>query len=240
MFWFVGNSYLFVQYAAHLYHSLSMMSSSDEAVAALAATARTARCHNAFFRQQQLKFLHDALRTETTSIISALRQDRAVTDEEASTEVAVALNIVKENHASINPKTELQAEYRIAKGQDAVDRTVPWGVVYIDPNTEHTPLLSVVSPLSTAIAAGNCVLLNVRLTLPYFTEPKLTIVSTAFVQSSSAALTTSHTPLAGPRSRHFPDRLFRSVSRITHPMPICAAKYAYFTSHSLSASVFKR
>jgi hypothetical protein len=37
----------------------------DSALAQLNATALTARCHNAFFRQKQLKSLHDGIATHS-------------------------------------------------------------------------------------------------------------------------------------------------------------------------------
>lgn len=144
------------------YIRTTMAGNADAAVADLLATARSARCHNAFFRQQQLKFLHDLLRSNAAQIVAAIEQDSPVTNAEATTEVAVVLNIVKEHHAAIDPKKELEEEYRVAKGRDALDRTTPWGVVYVEPSLVHTPLFSVVSPLAAALAAGNCVVMKVR------------------------------------------------------------------------------
>jgi aldehyde dehydrogenase (NAD+) len=134
----------------------------DVALANLQVTALTARCHNVFFRQKQLKSLHDAVRNNATSIKDAIKQDTHVSDAEATTEVALALDIVKEHYSSIEPKKELEEEYRITNGKDASDRREPWGVVYVDPHRSHTPFFSVVVALSAALAAGNCVALKVR------------------------------------------------------------------------------
>lgn len=131
-------------------------------LANLHGTALTSRSSNPFFRREQLKFLHDALRAEIDSIRDALRQDQNSTDIEASIEIATALKHLKEHYAKINPKAELENEYRPKKVEDASDRTEPWGVVYIEPNLGHTPFFNVVEPLGTAIAAGNCVALKVR------------------------------------------------------------------------------
>lgn len=133
----------------------------------LQATALSARCHNAFFRQKQLKALHDTLRNNSNSIRDALKQDTHVTDEEATTEVAIVLDLVKEHYASIDVSKELEAEYQITKGKDAGDRRVPWGVAYIEPQKNHTPFFSVISPLSAAIAAGACVALKVSIRVDY-------------------------------------------------------------------------
>ncbi|EUC29450.1 hypothetical protein COCCADRAFT_106502 [Bipolaris zeicola 26-R-13] len=134
----------------------------EAALEILQATALTARCHNAFLRQKQLKSLHDALRNSSDAIRNAIKQDTHVSDEEATTEVAVVLDLVKEHYASIDATKELEAEYRITNGKDASDRRVPWGVAYIEPQKSHTPFFSVLSPLSAAIAAGTCVALKLE------------------------------------------------------------------------------
>ncbi|EMD89581.1 hypothetical protein COCHEDRAFT_1137878 [Bipolaris maydis C5] len=149
----------------------------EAALEILQATALTTRCHNAFFRQKQLKSLHDALRNSSDAIRNAIKQDTHVSDEEATTEVAIVLDLVKEHYASINTTKELEAEYRITNGKDASDRRVPWGVAYIEPQKSHTPFFSVLSPLSAAVAAGTCVALklenNLR-TLPSLLRKLLT------------------------------------------------------------------
>ncbi|KAH6620559.1 Aldehyde/histidinol dehydrogenase [Boeremia exigua] len=132
----------------------------DAALARLHAAALTARCHNAFFRQKQLKALHDALRQDSNTLKDAIRADTRVPEQEAAREVALALDLVREHYAAIDPATELEREYRVAKGRDAEDQTTPWGVVYIEPLQTHTPLFSAVSALSAALSAGNCVALR--------------------------------------------------------------------------------
>lgn len=135
----------------------------DVALANLQATALTARCQNSFFRQKQLKSLHDVLRNNTSSIKDAIKQDTRAADAEATTEVALALDIVKEHYSSIDVKKELEKEYRITNGKDASDKREPWGVVYIVPQRSHTPFFSAIVAWSAALAAGNCVALKVRL-----------------------------------------------------------------------------
>lgn len=132
------------------------------ALTSLTGTALTSRCHNPYFRREQLKSLHDTLRKETESIRDALRQDTACTDSEATVEIAIALRIVKGHHAAIHPKQELEEEYIVASGKDVKGRTEPWGLVYIEPNLAHTPFLTVLQPLSAAVAAGSCVALKVN------------------------------------------------------------------------------
>jgi aldehyde dehydrogenase (NAD+) len=133
----------------------------DAALANLQATALTTRCHNVYFRQKQFKHLHDVLRKETTVIRDAIKQDIRVSEVDATIEVALALNVIKEHHATINPERELQNEYRIAYGDDAANAREPWGVVYVEPQQSHTPFYSIIVALCAALAAGNCVALKV-------------------------------------------------------------------------------
>ncbi|CAN9297901.1 unnamed protein product [Alternaria alternata] len=99
----------------------------EVALAELQATALSQRAHNALFRLKQLKSLHDALRNNSNAIRDALKQDTHVSDEEATTEVALALDVVKEHYGSIDAAKELEAEYRITHGKDASDKREPWG-----------------------------------------------------------------------------------------------------------------
>ncbi|KAF2632871.1 ALDH-like protein [Macroventuria anomochaeta] len=132
----------------------------DSTIAQLQATALTARCHNPFFRQKQLKSLHDVLRQDGNTIKDAIKSDTLVSEQEAATEVALSLELVKEHYSSINPAKELEEEYRVANGKNAGDQTEPWGVVYIEPQQNHTPFFSAIAALSAALAAGNCVALK--------------------------------------------------------------------------------
>lgn len=84
-----------------------------------------------------------------------------MSEQEAAAEVALSLDLVKEQYAAINPAKDLEEEYRLSKGKDAQDQTRPWGVVYIEPQQNHTPLFSIITALSAALAAGNCVALKV-------------------------------------------------------------------------------
>lgn len=136
----------------------------ESALANLQATGLTARCHNAFFKQKQLKALHNTLRNNVSAIKDAIQQDTHVSNEEAVTEVAFALDIVREHYTSVNVKKELEHEYLITNGKDAGDKREPLGVVFIEPQQNHTPFFSIIAPLSAAVAAGNCVALKVKYT----------------------------------------------------------------------------
>ncbi|KAF2003490.1 ALDH-like protein [Amniculicola lignicola CBS 123094] len=129
-------------------------------LARLQATASTAQCQNSFFRLENLKAVHDILRTNVTTLKEAIIKDTKVSDAEAVVEIAQTLSIIKQHYRSIKVTEGIEEEYKVANGKDAPSRRVPWGVVFIEPQWRHTPFLSVVSTVSAALVAGNCVALK--------------------------------------------------------------------------------
>ena len=140
------------------------MTTTASTIAHLRATAGTHQCRNTFFQKSELESLHDSLKNSARHLKNAVQKDLSVTDGEATAEIAVAISIIKEHYQALNPNKELEFEYRASNGNDFINRREPCGTVYIEPNMNHTPVLSVVAPLSAAIAAGNCVLLKVIVT----------------------------------------------------------------------------
>jgi aldehyde dehydrogenase (NAD+) len=134
----------------------------DATVANLQATALTARCHNPLFRQKQLKALHDTLRQSAEEVRDAIVSDSCASEQEATTEVATALDLVKRHYSSINASKELEEEYLVGHGKDDSDKRTPWGVTFIEPHRTHTPFFSVIAALCAALVTGNCVALKVR------------------------------------------------------------------------------
>lgn len=126
----------------------------------LRAAAVDGRLSNVFERQNQLKRLHNGVVKSANSIQEAIIKDTGNTKAEAAIEYSLALSILKKQIASLNPEKELEAEYRIAKGVDAADRREAIGIAYIEP-AKHTFFYSVIVPLSVAIGAGNCVIVQV-------------------------------------------------------------------------------
>ncbi|GAB7351468.1 hypothetical protein MBLNU459_g2127t1 [Dothideomycetes sp. NU459] len=130
--------------------------------APLRAAAIDGRTRTVFYRQTQLEKLHQQLVENSSAIQEAIVNDSGITKAEARTEYALALADVKERYAELDPKKELAAEYSIANGKDAADLRIGAGVVYIQANSVHSVFYSVISPLSAAIAAGNCIVLQVE------------------------------------------------------------------------------
>lgn len=124
------------------------------------AAAFDGRLANTFFRQQQLQNLHEALLTSADGLQAAIQKDSVSTASDATIEYCLAVEAVKKRYNELDPSHDLDEEYRIAKGKDAGDRREGVGIAYIVPGS-HSPLYSVIVPLAAAIAAGNCVILEV-------------------------------------------------------------------------------
>lgn len=141
-------------------HSFSpaIMSSSISRVVAsnIDGRARTPR-----YIQNQLQALHSSLLKNASETRQAISSSNNYTPAEVSIEYYLAVSLVKDQYASIDFDQMMEEEYRIANGKDAADRRVAAGIVYIVPSS-HTLFYSVIAPLSVAIAAGNCAVLEVE------------------------------------------------------------------------------
>ncbi|KAK3378388.1 Aldehyde/histidinol dehydrogenase [Podospora didyma] len=139
-------------------------SSKEAALERVEAAAIEGRTENIRYRQDQLQKLHQALSHYEKQICDALLQDSS-SSPEAADELEVAKEFywgmtgIRHFYDELDFGKELENEYRVANGQDNVARRVGVGVVVIRPTT-HTRFWSVVSPLAAAIAAGNCVVLE--------------------------------------------------------------------------------
>jgi len=127
----------------------------------LRAAAIDGRAHNVFYRQVQLERLSQALTNNASKLRDAIATDYGHSPAEVAVELNLAISAIRRDYATLEPKAAHQEEYLIASGEDAPNSRRPAGIVYIEPCT-HTLLYSVVTPLSAAIAAGNCVVVLVR------------------------------------------------------------------------------
>ena len=113
-------------------------------------------------QQSQLQRLHKALADAKVDLISAIKDDHDHSDFEAAFEYCSALSSTRNHYESKDIAMEVEKSRSLELGKDNLHRAVGVGIVYIIP-TSHTPLHSIVSPLSAAIAAGNCVIVEVSL-----------------------------------------------------------------------------
>ena len=135
---------------------------STSSIDGIRAASVDGRARNPRYIQNQLRRLHYEIVQNASNLRSAIQRDTGVSSAEADTEYLLALDCVKTEYSSIDVDKCLEDEYNLAKGKDFPNRREAVGIVYIKP-TQYTLLYSVVVSLATAIATGNCVVLEVRL-----------------------------------------------------------------------------
>ncbi|KAK8152591.1 Aldehyde/histidinol dehydrogenase [Phyllosticta citrichinensis] len=133
-------------------------------LARVKSTATDGRLANIYWRQDQLRALHSVLVQHEKDALAAIEHDAPRnTPTEAKLEYYLTLSAVKQHYASLDPQRSLDDEYRIKHGKDAADRRDAVGIVHVDP-TAHTLFYSALVALAAAIAAGNCVVLELETT----------------------------------------------------------------------------
>ncbi|KAL5356822.1 Aldehyde/histidinol dehydrogenase [Aspergillus floccosus] len=121
------------------------------------------RCHNIRYRQSQLHRLQAALVQHVEELRETIRKDSDNSAEEVQAEICLALSEIRTHYLSLSLEKDLEQEYRVANGKDNADRKRGAGIVYIVP-CSHTMFYSIISALSAALAAGNCVILELAQT----------------------------------------------------------------------------
>lgn len=130
-------------------------------LSAVKAAAIDGRGLNVFYRKTQLEKLQGALVKESSTIEDAIVADTGCLPSEARLEFSLALRALRDRYTELDPARELELEYRIAKGANAPDTREPYGIAILHVSQQHTPFYSTVAPLCAALAAGNCVILQV-------------------------------------------------------------------------------
>lgn len=118
------------------------------------------RTQNIRYRQNQLHRLQSTLLNHVRDLKDAILADSGNTVEEAEIEIYLAFKELCTSYLSLNLEESLEEEYRVARGRDNPGWKRGVGIVYIVPTT-HTLFYSVIAPMSAAIAAGNCVIVEV-------------------------------------------------------------------------------
>lgn len=118
------------------------------------------RVQNTRYRQAQFHRLQTVLVEHVAEIQDAIRTDSGHSAQEIRTEIVLALQELRTHYLSLSLEKDLEVEYRIKNGQDSLDGSRGAGIVYIVPCT-HTLFFSVISALTAALAAGNCIVLEV-------------------------------------------------------------------------------
>lgn len=139
------------------------MASDSAAIDRLQESVVDGRTENGRYRQDQLHRLHTALGEQASQIIAALAADSKSCSAEVDAEFYLGMEAVRHFNDSLDFEKDLKEEYRVVRGEDNLERRVGAGLVVIRPTT-HTRFYSVVTPLAAAIAAGNCIILEVGAT----------------------------------------------------------------------------
>ncbi|KAJ9653753.1 hypothetical protein H2198_007100 [Neophaeococcomyces mojaviensis] len=116
------------------------------------------------YRERQLANLHKALLDSRSQLNKLLVDETLLSEDEATAQFLLTAKAIQTFHISVNPKQCLDEEYRIAQGKDHTTRRVPHGCAYIIPS-QHDPLYSTVVPVAAAIAAGNCIVVELQQTV---------------------------------------------------------------------------
>lgn len=111
------------------------------------------------FREKQLASLHQALLSARDEIIQAIAAESQSHTNEATAQFLMVMQAIKTFHDAVNPKTLIEDEYQISKGKNHTSKRSPYGCAYIKPSTCDI-FYSTTVPIAAAIAAGNCVVLE--------------------------------------------------------------------------------
>lgn len=120
------------------------------------------RAANIRYRQKEFHCLQNAILANLNDIRQAITEDSGHTREEVQAEVILALKEIHTHYASLDVARSLEVEYRIANEKDNIHQRRGTGIVYIIPS-QHTLFYSVIAALSAALAAGNCIIVEVHI-----------------------------------------------------------------------------
>jgi acyl-CoA reductase-like NAD-dependent aldehyde dehydrogenase len=138
-----------------------MASDFDTALETLRASVTEGRAENIRYRQNELYSLHSALRENVNQLCEAIAKDYAGSPMKAETEFFLTMDAVRISYKNLDFDKSITEEYSVKFRKGNSERRAALGLVAIRP-TRHSRLYSVVTPLVTALEAGNCVIVEVR------------------------------------------------------------------------------
>jgi acyl-CoA reductase-like NAD-dependent aldehyde dehydrogenase len=137
-----------------------MASELQRTIATLRGAVIECRFENVRYRQDQLHALYAALRENSGAIREALEKHSRCTVAETESEFYLTMDAVQKSYESLDFEDALNQEYLVTKGENNTGRRVGIGLIVIRPQ-RHSRFYSIVSPVVAALAAGNCILLEV-------------------------------------------------------------------------------
>jgi acyl-CoA reductase-like NAD-dependent aldehyde dehydrogenase len=133
----------------------------DFSIERLRASITEGRPESVRFRQNEFQRLHAALRENSASICDAISKDESCSTADSEKEFYLTMDALRTFYETLDFDHLLKQEYLVKEGKDNRNRRVGLGLVAIRPSS-HSQFYSVLVPLGAAIAAGNCVILEVR------------------------------------------------------------------------------
>ena len=131
-----------------------------DAVDRVLAAAVEGQAQSLRYIEQQLSKLHAALTTSSSELLAAIKTDTKQSSSEVELQYTLALENVASSFSESNFETLFQAEYSLVRLENAPNNRAAFGAVYIVPS-KYNLVYSCVSAVAAAIAAGNCVILEV-------------------------------------------------------------------------------
>lgn len=114
------------------------------------------RVQSTRFRQNLLLSLHSTLRSSERIVKDAIRADTGHTDSEITLEYTLAISEVRTHYGRLSLEEDLKSQ----RALEDLSATTNVGIVYITPSKRNL-FYSAISAISAALAAGNCVILEV-------------------------------------------------------------------------------
>lgn len=114
------------------------------------------------FIERQLSKLHESLTNASAEIRESIRKDSKFSSSEIDVLFALTLEHLASRLSESRFDTVLHSEYALARSENAPNNLAAYGTVYIVP-AKYNLLYSCVTAVAAAIAAGNCVILEVRI-----------------------------------------------------------------------------
>jgi acyl-CoA reductase-like NAD-dependent aldehyde dehydrogenase len=136
------------------------MASQEPTIQRLRAAITDGRTANIRYRQKELQSLHAALSEYADELASAIANDTGATSAEVEAEIYLTMDSLRNFYDGLDFEKKTKEEYLVANGKNNIERRIGVGLVAIKP-TFHTRTFSILSPICAAVAAGNCVLLEV-------------------------------------------------------------------------------
>ena len=107
-------------------------------------------------RQNQFHRLQDALTSSEGAIKEALSESHGYGEDESGLEYALALSELRTHYLCLDLKRSVELSHSL----EDLSATTGVGIVYLIP-AKQNPFYSVISVLTSALAAGNCVVVEV-------------------------------------------------------------------------------